>query len=191
MWLIRLFQEVARQLNRLAGFAILAFVFLMMLLLEVDDFARKIGSLGKGVGAEARRGRVAESAAKIRNYMLVRTLLSVVTGLAVWGFAVLMGVEPAVAWGLLAFALNYIPFIGSFVATLAAGPVRAGAARIPGRPSSLVILGLAASNSSSAIISSRWSPARRCPSRPSPSCSPCSSGAFCGAFPAPLSACRS
>jgi predicted PurR-regulated permease PerM len=40
------------------------------------------------------------------------------TGITIWGFALLTGLEPAVAWGLLAFALNYIPFIGSFVATL-------------------------------------------------------------------------
>ena len=44
--------------------------------------------------------------------MLVRTLLSLLTGLAIWGFALLAGLEPAIAWGLLAFALNYIPFIG-------------------------------------------------------------------------------
>ena len=50
--------------------------------------------------------------------MLVRTLLSMLTGITIWGFALLTGLEPAVAWGLLAFALNYIPFIGSFVATL-------------------------------------------------------------------------
>jgi len=30
----------------------------------------------------------------------------------------LTGLEPAAAWGLLAFALNYIPFIGPFVATM-------------------------------------------------------------------------
>ena len=50
--------------------------------------------------------------------MLVRTLLSILTGLAIWGFALLAGLEPAIAWGLLGFALNYIPFIGPFVATL-------------------------------------------------------------------------
>src|SRR5688572_16277649 len=94
IWLIRMFQEVARRLNRLAGFAILAFVFLMMLLLEVEQFARKIGSIGKGVGAKFVEA-FGESADKFRRYMLVRTLLSLVTGLAVWGFAALMGVEPA------------------------------------------------------------------------------------------------
>ncbi|MBM3543471.1 MAG: AI-2E family transporter [Alphaproteobacteria bacterium] len=118
-WLIRMFQEVALRINRLSGFAILAFVFLMMLLLEVKEFSRKIGSL-KGAGPKLVEAG-SETAQLIRRYMLVRTLLSLITGLAVWGFALLMGVEPASAWGLLAFTLNYIPFLGSFVATLLPG----------------------------------------------------------------------
>lgn len=118
-WLIRMFQDVALRINRMSGFAILAFVFLMMLLLEVREFSRKIGSL-KGAGPKlVEAGN--ETAQLIRRYMLVRTLLSILTGLAVWGFALLMGVEPASAWGLLAFTLNYIPFLGSFVATLLPG----------------------------------------------------------------------
>ncbi len=59
-----------------------------------------------------------EIAAKFRKYMLVRTQMSALTGLAVWGFALVSGLELAPAWGILAFVLNYVPFIGSFVATL-------------------------------------------------------------------------
>ena len=50
--------------------------------------------------------------------MLVRTLMSVMTGLLVWGFAALVGLPLAAEWGVIAFALNYIPFIGPFIATL-------------------------------------------------------------------------
>lgn len=53
--------------------------------------------------------------------MFVRTLPSGLTGLAVWAFALLTGLEPAVAWGIVAFGLNYIPFIGSFAATILPG----------------------------------------------------------------------
>ena len=118
IWLLRLFQDIAKRLNRLAGFAILVFVFLMMALLEVEQFRRKLASLGKQDKSVKLNHAIAGIAAKFRRYMLVRTLLSVLTGLAIWGFALLAGLEPAVAWGLLAFALNYIPFIGPFVATL-------------------------------------------------------------------------
>jgi AI-2 transport protein TqsA len=118
IWLVRLFQEIARRLNRLAGFAILVFVFLMIALLEVEQFRQKLASLeNRGTSAKLINA-VSGIAAKFRRYMLVRTLLSILTGLAIWAFALLAGLEPAIAWGLLAFALNYIPFIGSFVATL-------------------------------------------------------------------------
>src|SRR5262249_6179159 len=40
------------------------------------------------------------------------------TGLVVWAFALLAGLELATAWGLIAFVLNYIPFIGPLVATI-------------------------------------------------------------------------
>lgn len=118
IWLVRLFQEIAKRLNQLAGFAILVFVFLMMALLEVEQLRQKLASLdSKGTGAKLIRA-ISEIGAKFRRYMLVRTLLSILTGLVIWAFALLVGLEPAVAWGLLAFALNYIPFIGSFIATL-------------------------------------------------------------------------
>lgn len=115
VWLLRLFQEIAKRLNRLAGFAILVFVFLMMALLEVRQFGAKLASLQKG---DRLAHATSAIAAKFRRYMLVRTLLSILTGLAIWSFALLAGLEPAIAWGLLGFALNYIPFIGPFVATL-------------------------------------------------------------------------
>ncbi len=141
LWLVRLFQEVAKRLNRLAGFGILAFVFLMMLLLEVRKLRDKFAGLGTDTGPKL-VAAFSEAAEKCRQYMLVRTLLSLVTGLAVWGFAALMGVEPAFAWGLLAFALNYIPFIGSFVATILPG-VFALAQIDSWQTITLIIIGLA------------------------------------------------
>jgi predicted PurR-regulated permease PerM len=58
------------------------------------------------------------TAMKLRRYLLVRTAMSVVTGILVWGFISLCGLPLALEWGVIAFALNYIPFIGPFVATV-------------------------------------------------------------------------
>ena len=44
--------------------------------------------------------------------------MSVLTGLAFWIFAASYGLELQREWGVIAFVLNSIPFIGSFVATL-------------------------------------------------------------------------
>jgi predicted PurR-regulated permease PerM len=48
----------------------------------------------------------------------VRTLMSLLTGLAVWAFASIMGLDLAAEWGVIALVLNYIPFLGPLVATL-------------------------------------------------------------------------
>jgi predicted PurR-regulated permease PerM len=60
----------------------------------------------------------AATAIKFRKYMLVRTQMSAVTGLLVGAFAWITGLQFAVEWGVIAFVLNYIPYIGPFVATL-------------------------------------------------------------------------
>ena len=44
--------------------------------------------------------------------------MSVATGVLVWAFAWLAGLQLAPEWGVIAFALNYIPFIGPFIATV-------------------------------------------------------------------------
>jgi len=50
--------------------------------------------------------------------MRIRTIMSIVTGLVVWGFTSAFGLPLAKEWGAIAFVLNYIPFIGPLVATL-------------------------------------------------------------------------
>ena len=50
--------------------------------------------------------------------MLVRFGMSVLTGLGFWVFTAVYGLELQREWGVIAFVLNFIPFIGSFVATL-------------------------------------------------------------------------
>jgi len=118
MWLIRVAQTVAGRINNTVGFAILAFVFMMLALLEAGDMRQRLASL-----KDREKGReLAEAGekigAKFRKYMLVRTQLSALTGVAVWAFALLTGLELAAAWGIIAFALNYIPFLGPWVATI-------------------------------------------------------------------------
>jgi predicted PurR-regulated permease PerM len=117
-WFLGLFQTLAGYINTLVGFGILVFVFLMLALIETGDFRARLALASKGGKGPNFAAIGEEVAAKFRRYMLVRTQMSALTGLAVWGFALLSGLELASAWGIVAFVLNYIPFIGSFLATL-------------------------------------------------------------------------
>jgi predicted PurR-regulated permease PerM len=120
-WMVRMLHTVAGHVNKTVGFALLVFVFMMLALLETGDLQQKLASLGERREFRELSQAGAEIAVKFRKYMLMRTLVSALTGVAVWGFALVTGLELAVAWGIIAFALNYVPFIGPFVATILPG----------------------------------------------------------------------
>lgn len=116
-WLILAVQRVATNLQSVIVFTALVFVFVMLGLLEVDIVERNLVS--KGGATSARLVSASrEIAQKLRRYMAVRALMSVLASLAVWAFTALIGLELALAWGVITFALNYIPFIGPLVAAL-------------------------------------------------------------------------
>lgn len=116
-WLIRFLQSIALSANSMVGFAVVVFVFVMLGLLEVKVAARQLDALPGG-GSQKWSATGREVAKKFRRYMLVRTAMSLMTGLAVWLFSLSVGLELATAWGFIAFALNYIPFLGPFIATI-------------------------------------------------------------------------
>ena len=90
----------------------------MLGLLEVSEFTGKFKIL-RDEEAARRLLQVGEKITdKLRKYMVVRTLASLLVGLLTWGIARLAGLELAVAWGVIAFTLNYVPFLGSFVAAI-------------------------------------------------------------------------
>ncbi len=117
-WLIRAVQEIGGRLHGLISFLVITFVFTALGLLEVDIARKNIASLGDKEVAQTILQASTQIAAKFQKYMLVRTQMSVLTGLVVWGFTLLAGLELATAWGVIAFVLNYIPFIGPLVATV-------------------------------------------------------------------------
>ena len=117
-WLIRAVQEIGGRVHGLVSFAIITFVFTVLGLLEVDIARKNIEHLRSQEIGQSLLQAGTDIAAKFQKYMLVRSVMSVLTGTVVWGFALLAGLELATAWGVIAFVLNYIPFIGPLVATV-------------------------------------------------------------------------
>ncbi|MCG8274468.1 AI-2E family transporter [Aquamicrobium sp. NLF2-7] len=117
-WLSGFLQTLMKQFNSMAGFLTLVFVFVMLGLLEVDDFNERLRlpSVQPMGATMLRANRMIGT--KLRRFMVVRSFASVLTGLFVWSFSLLAGLELAAAWGAIAFALNYIPFLGPLIATI-------------------------------------------------------------------------
>ena len=117
-WVVAAVQAVGGKTGSLVSFAIITFVFTVLGLLEVD-IVRTNFELVHGAETGKRLMRTgADIASKFQKYMLVRTVMSALTGVVVWGFALVAGLELATAWGVIAFTLNYVPFIGPLVATV-------------------------------------------------------------------------
>jgi AI-2 transport protein TqsA len=117
-WLLRATQHVTGRVNTTLSFWVIALVYVVLGLLEVDDIRRRVEALDNRTAERVLLNGSAATAAKFRKYMLVRTQMSAITGLLVGIFAWITGLPFAFEWGVIAFSLNYIPFIGPFIATL-------------------------------------------------------------------------
>jgi AI-2 transport protein TqsA len=119
-WLVALVQQAAARLNSMVGFVLLAFAFMMLGLMEVNDAQARIRRLESQHADLNLSQAVQKIAGQFRKYILIRTLASILTGFATFCFAFLVGLELAVAWGVIAFVLNYVPFLGPLVAVVLA-----------------------------------------------------------------------
>lgn len=112
---------VATLLNSLGtvlanGFLILMTVIFM--LLEASSFRAKLRSvLGD---PESSLVRFDNFMSNVNNYMAIKTLISLVTGILVTVWLAIIGVDYPLLWGVLAFVLNYVPNIGSIIAAVPA-----------------------------------------------------------------------
>ena len=117
-WLLRASQRIAGRINVTLRFWLIALVYVILGLLEVDEIRRKVEALNNSEAARVLLDGSTATAIKFRKYLMVRTQMSALTGLLVGLFAWITGLQFAAEWAVIAFVLNYIPFIGPFVATL-------------------------------------------------------------------------
>lgn len=96
-----------------------SFVILLItifLLLEAKSFVMKISIIERVHRISLEHfDKIGNS---IRHYLSIKTVISLLTGLFIWLWLLIQGVEYAVLWGVIAFLLNYIPNIGSIIAAV-------------------------------------------------------------------------
>ncbi|PPD46571.1 MAG: hypothetical protein CTY15_00695 [Methylocystis sp.] len=95
----------------------LGFVALLVIfgLPEASALRDKVGGAFGREGAREVVAAADETAGKIRQYIWVTTLTSLITGVASLLWSWLVGLDLALVWGLLNFLLNYIPVVGNFI----------------------------------------------------------------------------
>ena len=86
------------------------------MLLEVPQLPNKLKQMmSRPIEGMAAIQRAIDS---VSHYLVLKTAISIVTGLVARGMLAALDVRFAFVWGLLAFALNYIPNIGSVLAAI-------------------------------------------------------------------------
>jgi len=97
---------------------ILVVIFLVFLLLGKPYFPYKMRKAFSEEEADRVGKVVGGISAQIGRYLAVQFTISLLTGVLVWLALEIIGVDFAVTWGALAFFLNFIPNIGSIIASV-------------------------------------------------------------------------
>jgi predicted PurR-regulated permease PerM len=117
-WIVGVLRGIGGGLQGIVTFSLVTFIFVILGLLEIEPLGRRLSRLGNGTFGASAIDAAAEIAGRLQTYMLVRFGMSVLTGLGFWAFTAIYGLDLNREWGVIAFVLNFIPFIGSFIATL-------------------------------------------------------------------------
>lgn len=140
--------RVSAWLSTLAGQAgglmqatVLVILFVGFLFAERIWFRTKMDAF---FGSETQAARVGQLIStiihRVNYYLLVKTFISAITGLLVFVVAKLFGLDLAVALGIVTFVLNYIPNVGSIIATVMVALVAFVQLGVPGQTAVIFLL---------------------------------------------------
>ncbi len=110
---------VAVSFTSIARDSLLILIYVMFLLFEQGNFNRKLAALLGDPQQEKRMLRIlAQIKADVQKYLSIKFLTSATTGTLSYLLLDALSINFAEIWGLLIFLLNFIPTIGSIVATI-------------------------------------------------------------------------
>lgn len=116
--IMQLLTGVLTGLGELLTSALLVLLMVLFMLLEASGIPTKLRvALGDADATITQLGKIVDS---IKRYLAIKTITSLATGILVAVWLAIIGVDYPLLWGLLAFLLNYIPNIGSFIAAIPA-----------------------------------------------------------------------
>jgi len=115
----RLLGNLATGFGTLIGNVGLIGIYLIFLFLEQRFFPSKLAAVVHSQASQERvRGLLHQIEKDVRTYVAIKTMVSLITAVASWVVMTLVGLDFAGFWALLIFVLNFIPNVGSLVATV-------------------------------------------------------------------------
>ncbi len=113
-WLVNASGSFARFFSN----TVLVLIFLVFMLLGKPFFNDKIKAAFPGNRALTITNVISSIASQIGRYLTIKLVISLITGFLVWLSCLLIGVDFAITWGALAFFLNFVPTLGSIIASI-------------------------------------------------------------------------
>lgn len=107
-----------RSLLSAISLSVLTISLLVLLLLEVTQYRQKIQQAFSAKTSDRLINAVGNTSEKLRRYLWIMTLTSFLTGVLTIVWCLIVGVDLAFVWGIIAFVLNYIPTLGSIIAVI-------------------------------------------------------------------------
>jgi AI-2 transport protein TqsA len=106
-------------LTNIAGNVLIIIIYVAFMLVEEKFFQKKLNlQVANTHQRETIAVMINQITQSIRRYISVKTQMSLLTGVLSYLVLLLFGIDFPVLWAFLIFLLNYIPYIGSFFATL-------------------------------------------------------------------------
>jgi AI-2 transport protein TqsA len=117
--LTNILKSLLNSLSDLLGNAFLVIIYVVFLLIEEKAFPNKINAIfNSSESNEKVFNLLSKLNTSINYYILIKTFVSLVTGILSFIALKIIGVDFAFFWAFFIFLLNYIPTIGSLIATI-------------------------------------------------------------------------
>jgi predicted PurR-regulated permease PerM len=113
---IALLKELFSQIGTLTAEGLLIFFILVLILLEAGTFETKFNAALQNSGQSMRR--LYRITADVKRYLAVKTVISLITAILVTVWMLILNVDYAVLWGMLTFALTFVPNIGAILSAI-------------------------------------------------------------------------
>ncbi len=116
---VRFIEPALASVQGLAGDIVLVLIYVAFLYVTANSFSRKLDRIFRRP-ADRERARLigAEIRRTMEQYLWVQTALSIITTALTYVTLLVMGLDNALFWAFVIFVLNYIPTVGSIVATI-------------------------------------------------------------------------
>ncbi len=101
---------------KLFGVFILILFLVLLILIELDSWNEKYRKAFDNKKTVSVAEIFATISYKMRRFLLIRTVVSALSGILVGVWLWILGIDFALLWGVMTFLLNYIPYVGSIVA---------------------------------------------------------------------------